>query len=86
MSKQFTSQPSLQDLIIDRLDKPVPVRGGGTMKDPLDGHEMTTLEMIAYKMTEQAMSGDSTTARGTRICSPSIRSSRRWTWLLWACR
>lgn len=58
MSKQFTSQPSLQDLIIDRLDKPVPVKGGGTMKDPLDGHEMTTLEMIAYKMTEQAMSGD----------------------------
>lgn len=58
MSRQFTSQPSLQDLIIDRLDKPVPVKGGGTMKDPLDGHEMTTLEMIAYKMTEQAMSGD----------------------------
>lgn len=37
MSKQFTSQPSLQDLIIDRLDKPVPVKGGGTMKDPLYG-------------------------------------------------
>ena len=48
----------LQGYILERLDKPVPVKGGATLKDPLDGHEMTVTEAIAYRMTEKALAGD----------------------------
>ena len=48
----------LQGYILERLDKPVPVKGGATLKDPLDGHEMTATEAIAYKMMEKALAGD----------------------------
>lgn len=54
----MAKEKDLQGYILDRLDKPVPVRTGGTLKDPLDGHEMTTTEAIAYRMTEKALSGD----------------------------
>ena len=52
----------LQGYILERLDKPVPVKnkdgGTGLLKDPLDGHEMTVTEAIAYRMTEKALAGD----------------------------
>ena len=32
---------TLQEYIIARLDMPVAVKGGGTLKDPVDGHEMS---------------------------------------------
>ena len=38
--------------------KTVPTKKGGTLKDPIDGHEMTATEAIAYKMMEKALSGD----------------------------
>ena len=57
--KAESNEPlTLQDHLIARLDKPVPVKGGATLKDPLDGHEMTVTEAIAYRMTEKALAGD----------------------------
>ena len=53
---------TLQEYIIARLDMPVAVKGGGTLKDPVDGHEMTATEAIAFKMVEKALSGDSKAA------------------------
>ncbi len=49
---------TLQDHLIARLDMPVPMKGGGTLKDPVDGHEQTAQEAIAFKMMEKALSGD----------------------------
>ena len=49
---------TLQDHLIARLEMPVPTKGGGTLKDPVDGHEMTATEAIAFKMMEKALSGD----------------------------
>ena len=49
---------TLQEYIIARLEMPVPTKGGGTLKDPVDGHEMTATEAIAFKMMEKALSGD----------------------------
>ena len=49
---------TLQDHLIARLEMPVAVKGGGTLKDPVDGHEMTATEAIAFKMMEKALSGD----------------------------
>ena len=49
---------TLQEYIIARLEMPVAVKGGGTLKDPVDGHEMTATEAIAFKMMEKALSGD----------------------------
>ena len=49
---------TLQDHLIARLDMPVPAKGGGMLKDPVDGHEMTATEAIAFKMMEKAISGD----------------------------
>ena len=58
-TKQVMAQDKdLQGYILERLDKPVPVKGGATLKDPLDGHEMTVTEAIAYRMTEKALAGD----------------------------
>ena len=54
---------SLQDYIIERLEKPVAVKGGSTLKDPLDGHEMTATEAIAYRMVEKALGGDTKAAQ-----------------------
>lgn len=53
---------TLQEYIIARLDMPVAVKGGGTLKDPVDGHEMSATEAIAFKMVEKALSGDSKAA------------------------
>ena len=57
--KAESNEPAtLQDHLIARLDLPVPTKKGGTLKDPIDGHEMTATEAIAYKMMEKALSGD----------------------------
>ena len=53
---------TLQDYIMERLDKPVAIKGGGVLQDPLDGHEMTATEAIAYRMVEKALSGDTRAA------------------------
>ena len=53
---------TLQDHLIARLEMPVAVKTKdgktGTLKDPVDGHEMTATEAIAFKMMEKALSGD----------------------------
>lgn len=60
MAKQTEQQEplTLQDHIIARLEKPVPVKGGKVLQDPVDGHAMTATEAIAYKMIEKALNGD----------------------------
>lgn len=50
--------PTLQDYLIMQLDKPVAIKGGGTLKDPTDGHELTATEAIAMKIMQNALSGD----------------------------
>ena len=58
----MAKEKDLHEYILERLDKPVPVKnkdgGTGLLKDPLDGHEMTVTEAIAYRMTEKALAGD----------------------------
>lgn len=54
---------TLQEHIIARLDMPVAVKGGGKLQDPLDGHEMTATEAIAYRMIEKALAGDTKAAQ-----------------------
>jgi hypothetical protein len=54
---------TLQEHIIARLDMPVAVKGGTTLKDPIDGHEMTAQEAIAYRMIEKALAGDTKAAQ-----------------------
>jgi len=49
---------TLQEQIVARLEMPVAVKGGTTLKDPIDGHEMTAQEAIAYRMIEKALAGD----------------------------
>ena len=57
--KEESNEPlTLQDHLIARLEMPVPTRDGGRLKDPVDGHEMTATEAIAYKMMEKALAGD----------------------------
>ena len=59
MAKQNEIQtPTLADYLINQLDKPVAVKGGGFLKDPVDGHEMTTMEAIGMKMLQNALNGD----------------------------
>lgn len=61
--KSESNEPlTLQDHLIARLEMPVAVKtkdgSTGTLKDPVDGHEMTATEAIAYKMMEKALAGD----------------------------
>lgn len=56
--KNVIETPTLADYLINSLDKPVAVKGGGTLKDPVDGHEMTATEAIAMKMMQNALNGD----------------------------
>lgn len=59
MAKQNEIEtPTLADYLINSLDKPVAVKGGGTLKDPVDGHEMIATEAIAMKMLQNALNGD----------------------------
>ena len=64
---------TLQDHLIARLEMPVPTKGGGTLKDPVDGHEMSATEAIAFKMVEKALSGDSRAA----TCCMQLQASDR---------
>ena len=64
---------TLQDHLIARLEMPVPTKGGGTLKDPVDGHEMSATEAIAFKMVEKALSGDS---RAATFCMQLQASDR----------
>lgn len=64
---------TLQEYIIARLEMPVAVKGGGTLKDPVDGHEMSATEAIAFKMVEKALSGDS---RAATFCMQLQASDR----------
>ena len=49
---------SVQDYLINALDKPVAVKGGGYLKDPTDGHEMTAMEAMSMKVMQNALNGD----------------------------
>jgi len=49
---------SVQEYLINQLDKPVAVKGGGVLKDPIDGHEMTATEAIGMKIMQNALNGD----------------------------
>ena len=53
-----TQTLSVQDYLINQLGKPVAVKGGGTLKDPTDGHEMNAKEAIAMKILQNALNGD----------------------------
>lgn len=68
---------SLQEHIIARLDMPVAVKGGGTLKDPLDGHEMTATEAIAYRMMEKALAGDTKAAQFIMQLEANSRAMQR---------
>ena len=57
MAKE-TETLSVQDYLINQLGKPVAVKGGGTLRDPVDGHEMTATEAIAMKIMQNALNGD----------------------------
>ena len=46
MAKEI-EELSIQDYLINQLGQPVAVKGGGTLKDPTDGHEMTAKEAVA---------------------------------------
>ena len=52
------AEKTLQDHLVDRLDKPVKAKGGGFATDPIDGHQLTATEAIAIKMMEKALAGD----------------------------
>ena len=49
---------SVQDYLLQQLGQPVAVKGGGTLKDPTDGHEMTAKEAMAMKIMQNALNGD----------------------------
>lgn len=49
---------TVQEYLINSLEKPVAIKGGGTLKDPIDGHEMTATEAIAAKIMQNALNGD----------------------------
>lgn len=49
---------SIQDYLINQLGQPVAVKGGGTLKDPIDGHEMSAKEAMAMKIMQNALNGD----------------------------
>ena len=68
---------TLQEYIIARLEMPVAVKGGGTLKDPVDGHEMSATEAIAFKMVEKALSGDSRAATFCMQLQASDRLQRK---------
>ena len=52
------AEKTLNEYILDQLDKPVKLKGGEMLKDPEDGHVMTATEAIAWKITQNALSGD----------------------------
>lgn len=72
---------TLQEYIIARLEMPVAVKtkdgGTGTLKDPVDGHEMSATEAIAFKMVEKALSGDSRAATFCMQLQASDRLQRK---------
>ena len=53
------------------------IQGGGTLKDPVDGHEMSATEAIAFKMVEKALSGDSRAATFCMQLQASDRLQRK---------
>ena len=57
MAKEI-EELSIQDYLINQLGQPVAVKGGGTLKDPTDGHEMTAKEAMAMKIMQNALNGD----------------------------
>ena len=56
--KQEPMTLTVQDYLINALDKPVAVKGGGFLKDPTDGHELTAMEAISMKVMQNALNGD----------------------------
>lgn len=49
---------TMEDYMLQQLKKTVILKGGNTLKDPHDGHELTAEEAIAYNMINAAMKGD----------------------------
>ena len=78
MAKQDKIQTlTLADYLINQLDKPVAVKGGGFLKDPVDGHEMTTMEAIGMKMLQNALNGDIKAAQFIMQLEAVVKARRK---------
>lgn len=59
MSKEKEeSIQTMEDYLLSQLDKPVVLKDGQRLKDPIDGHELTKQEAIAVNILNNALKGD----------------------------